>query len=430
MELRRELGRWDLVFITVNSTVGAGILGLPGKVYALLGPYSPLTCVVGGALMGLVACCYAEAGSRFCGTGATYLYARAAFGPAAGFFGGWLAIATRLFAFASIMNLLIAYARGVAPALGNPVWRVIAITATAWGLGAIIYTGVRLSAKANAAFTVAKLTVLAGFALLGAALAPHLLPAALPPAPPLHAWGQAVALMMFGLIGLDSTVVNGAEMRAPRRDIPFGLFVGLAIVIVLYSAILIVCAAVVPDLSHAARPLYDGATVMLGRPGAAALVAGAMVAMSGVLFTILFIGPRMVFALADGGFLPSALARIHPLFATPGQAVLLHTALAWALAIGSNFLGALTASTLTRLMLFVLTTASAFTLRQRGISEQENPLILPGGGVIAVCAAVLCLWLMTQTDWFAWLSALLCLALGALVLIARLTPSLTQANPP
>jgi amino acid transporter len=44
----RALGRWDLVFVTVNSTVGAGIFGLPGKVYALLGPYSIFTCVAGG----------------------------------------------------------------------------------------------------------------------------------------------------------------------------------------------------------------------------------------------------------------------------------------------------------------------------------------------------------------------------------------------
>jgi amino acid transporter len=421
-----------LVFITVNSTVGAGILGLPGKVYALLGPYSPLTCAAGGLLMGLVACCYAEAGSRFSGTGATYLYARAAFGPAAGFFGGWLAMVTRLFAFASIMNLLIAYAQGVVPALAHPVLRVMAITAIAWGLGAIIYTGVGLSAKANAAFTIAKLSVLAGFALTGAVLAPHLWPTTLPPVPPPQDWGQAIVLMMFGLIGLDSTVVNGAEMRAPRRDIPFGLFAGLAVVVVLYAAILLVCAAVVPDLAHSTRPLYDGAAALLGSAGAAAIVAGALVSMSGVLFTILFIGPRLIFALAQGGFLPSGLARIHPRFATPGNAVLLHTAAAWALAIGSNFLGALTASTLTRLMLYTLTAASALALRRRGISEQANPLLLPAGGTIAVAAAALCLWLMTQSDRVSWMSALLCLALGGMVVMksAVSAPGPTRVTPP
>ena len=86
--LLRGLGRWDLVFLMVNSTIGAGILGLPGKVYALVGIYSVLACLAGGILVGLVGACYAEASSRYPGTGATILYARAAFGPAAGFAAG------------------------------------------------------------------------------------------------------------------------------------------------------------------------------------------------------------------------------------------------------------------------------------------------------------------------------------------------------
>lgn len=89
--LVRALGRSDLVFITVNSTVGAGNFGLPGRVYALLGPYSVITCLSGGVLMGMVGACYAEASSRFQGPGGSILYARAAFGPITGFFAGWLA---------------------------------------------------------------------------------------------------------------------------------------------------------------------------------------------------------------------------------------------------------------------------------------------------------------------------------------------------
>ncbi len=52
--LVRALGRWDVVFLLVNSTIGAGIFGLPGKVFALLGVYSVLACLAGGVLVGLV----------------------------------------------------------------------------------------------------------------------------------------------------------------------------------------------------------------------------------------------------------------------------------------------------------------------------------------------------------------------------------------
>jgi amino acid transporter len=416
-KLVRALGRWDLVFITINSTVGAGIFGLPGKVYALLGPYSIFTCVAGGLLMALVAACYAEAGSRYQGTGASYLYARAAFGPVTAFFTGWLAIATRVLAFASIMNLLVAYASGVVPAIAHPAIRIIAITAISWGLGGVIYAGISLSALANRTFTLLKLTLLAGFVLLGFlwAFPPHIGP--LPPLAPAANWGQALVLMMFGLIGMDATVVNGQEMRNPRRDVPFGLFGGMLIVVLLYAAILLVCAATVPDLAHSARPIFDGVVAMLGRPAGALVVLAAIISMSGTLFTILLIGPRLIFALAEGGQLPQRLAAIHPRFATPGRAILLHTTLAWLLAIISSFIGALTASTLTRLMLYALTAASLLVLRRDGLSEQPNPLLLPGGGVTAVAAIFLCIWLALQSDRAAWESALACLALAGVTLL-------------
>jgi APA family basic amino acid/polyamine antiporter len=38
--LRREIGRADLIGLTINSTVGAGILGLPGKLFALTGSWT------------------------------------------------------------------------------------------------------------------------------------------------------------------------------------------------------------------------------------------------------------------------------------------------------------------------------------------------------------------------------------------------------
>ncbi len=410
--LVRALGRWDLAAITINSTVGAGILGLPGRVYALLGPYSVLACLGGGVLMGLVAACYAEAASRFPGTGGPLLYARAAFGPAAGFAAGWLAVATRLFAYASVTNLAVSYASGAVPALAEAGWRVLAITALSWGLGAIIFAGVRLSARANGVFTVAKLGLLCGFVLAGAVFAwpPHW--GRMPPLPPASHWAPAVVLLLFALIGMDSAVVNGAEMRQPRRDVPFGLGIGMLAVVALYAGVLAVCAGVVPDLAQSARPILDGAVGMFGPRCGVAVACGAVLSMAGTLFTILFTGPRLVFAMAEAGQLPGALARISGRSGTPGAAVLLHTGLAWAIAVASTFLGALTASTLTRLMLYALTAASVIAMRRRGLTAQPRPLLLPGGMVVAWSASLLCVWLATQADRAAWVSALWCLALG------------------
>jgi len=414
-KLVRALGRWDVAALTINSTVGAGILGLPGRVYALLGVYSVLACLAGGVLMGLVAACYAEAASRFGGTGGSYLYVRAAFGRAAGFAAGWLAIVTRVLSFASIINLAVSYASGVVPGLAQPVWRVVAITVLSWGLGAVIASGVTLSARANGAFTLGKLVLLGGFVAVGVFFLPPIHLADLPPVPAASHWAPGIVLLLFGLIGMDSAVVNGGEMRDPRRAIPFGLFVGMLAIVALYSAILLVCAGVVPHLATSSRPIFDGMVAMLG-PGAGRVVAlCAVLIMSGTLFTILFVGPRLVFALAEGGQLPAGLARVHPRTGTPLGAILVHTAAAWGLAVGSSFLGALTASTLTRLMLYALTTASLVAMRRRGLSEQPAPLLLPGGLFVAVAATGLCVSLMSHADWAAWTATLWCLGIGGVL---------------
>src|SRR5439155_23405446 len=88
--LNRSLREGDLVAFVRNGVIGAGIFGLPGKLYALVGPYSLVACIVCTVFVSLVVLCFAEVGSRFRDTGGPYLYARSAFGPAAGFQVGWL----------------------------------------------------------------------------------------------------------------------------------------------------------------------------------------------------------------------------------------------------------------------------------------------------------------------------------------------------
>ncbi|HYG50348.1 MAG TPA: hypothetical protein VD905_05565, partial [Flavobacteriales bacterium] len=40
--LKRGIRKWDLVLMIINSIIGAGIFGLPSKIYQLTGVYSIL----------------------------------------------------------------------------------------------------------------------------------------------------------------------------------------------------------------------------------------------------------------------------------------------------------------------------------------------------------------------------------------------------
>src|SRR5262249_175579 len=94
--LIRRIRRWDFVSLIVNIMFGAGIFGLPSKVYALNGSWSVLAYLICGVLAALIILCFAEVGSRFSETGGPYLYARVAFGSVIGFEVGWLLWLARL----------------------------------------------------------------------------------------------------------------------------------------------------------------------------------------------------------------------------------------------------------------------------------------------------------------------------------------------
>src|SRR6266704_1925386 len=107
--LLRGIRKWDLVAVAINGIIGAGIFGLPAKVYALIGTYSLIAFVACAIVVTLIILCFAEVGSRFDETGGPYLYAREAFGPTVGFEVGWLMWLARLTAFAANCNLLVDY---------------------------------------------------------------------------------------------------------------------------------------------------------------------------------------------------------------------------------------------------------------------------------------------------------------------------------
>src|SRR5260370_40086019 len=67
--LLRSIGRWDLVAVVLNGVIGAGIFGLPSKVFALVGPYSLISFVACALAVFVIVLGFAEVAGRFRDTG-------------------------------------------------------------------------------------------------------------------------------------------------------------------------------------------------------------------------------------------------------------------------------------------------------------------------------------------------------------------------
>src|SRR2546429_2091797 len=155
--LVRGIRKWDLVAVTINGIIGAGIFGLPARVYGLIGSYSLIAFFACAIVVMLIILCFAEVGSRFDETGGPYLYAREAFGPTVAFEVGWLIWLARLTAFAANCNLMVNYLGYFWSGATANVWRTIIIVAVVTSVAAIKIFGVRQAAIVSNLFTVGKL---------------------------------------------------------------------------------------------------------------------------------------------------------------------------------------------------------------------------------------------------------------------------------
>ena len=414
--LLREIRKWDLVALVLNSIVGGGIFGLPARAFALAGPYSLLAYVVCAVPVLLTVLCFAEVSSRFKETGGLYLYARTAFGPLVGFEIGWFAWLSRLTAFAALCNLFADYLSYFLPVSGSGPGRVAAIAVVVSFLAAANVGGVRLASLFGNVFTVGKLVPLVLLVVAGSFfINTQIYSSAAPPS--YTGFSASVLLLVFAFTGFEMAGMIAGEARDPRRHLPFALLAGTATAVLLYVAIQAVCIASLPDLATSQRPLADAGGRLLGGPGAAVITVGALISVMGTMNAIMLAAPRLLFAMAEQGQLPRAVATTHRRYHTPHIAILLSAVVMLVLTLTGTFASAATLSTIIRLTTYAVTCAALPVLRRKSGSGQAL-FVVPAGEIVSIVALLLIVWLFSSSSGPEAYQALLAGALGLLLYAA------------
>jgi amino acid transporter len=393
--LVRAIRRWDLLALTLNSVIGAGIFGLPARVFGLSGSYSLFAFIACTLVVVLIVLCYAEVSSRFVDTGGPYLYAYASFGKLVGFEVGWLMWLARLTAFAANCNLMVGYLSFFWPAAGAGVWRATVITITVLALTVINVIGVRQATITGNIFTVGKLVPLVLFVAVGLFF---IQPARFSFAgwPSAGNFSQAVLLLVYAFSGFEMSAIPAGETDNPRLNLPIALLIGIGVVVTLYILIQLVCIGTLPELAASAKPLADAGSRFLGPAGGALISAGALISITGNLNVIVMSGSRIPFAMAERAELPALLARTHPRFRTPHVAIIVSSAITLLITLFGTFISALTISTIARLVYYGTTCAALPTLRRQ---KGATPAMFkaPAGLLVATAALGIIGWLLANS---------------------------------
>jgi basic amino acid/polyamine antiporter, APA family len=414
--LVRGIRRWDLVAIAINGIIGAGIFGLPSKVYSLIGSYSIIAFIVCALVVALIIVCFAEVGSRFEETGGPYLYAREAFNPAVAFEIGWLIWLARVTAFAANCNLLINYLAYFWNSATDAVWRAAVIVFVVAVLAVINLLGIRQAAIVSNVFTIGKLVPIIIFVAAGLFfLNPQAF--ALGAAPETGKFSQSVLLLVYAFTGFEMATIPAGEVREAKRNMPRALLIAILVVAVLYILIQIVCVGTLPGLAQSQKPLADAGSQFLGTAGGAIISAGAIISITGNLNILLLSGSRLPFAMAEQKQLPAFIGNVHRSFFTPYVSILLTAGLMLFLTLKSSFVAALTISTIARLVTYGATCIALPVFRRR--KDTPAPAFrLPGGTIIALLSLVLIVWLLAHSTRAEAVASALAAGVGLMIYLA------------
>ncbi|OZV79767.1 amino acid permease [Micromonospora echinospora] len=352
--LARRLGLTDAVVIGLGSMLGAGVFVVFAPAAAVAGGVGLLLAV---ALAGFVAFCNATSSARLAArypeSGGTYVYGRERLSRYAGFLAGWGFVVGKT-----------ASCAAMALTIGAYLWpgqaRLVAVAAIVAVTG-VNLRGIGKTANATKILVGLVLAVLALVALTGAgAVSPDRIGGL-----DGHARGvlTAAGLLFFAFAGYARIATLGEEVRDPERTIPRAVPLALGIVLAIYLALAVVTVGVLGDeLATSAAPLVDVVTAA-GLPDLAWVVrAGATVAVTGVLLSLVAGVGRTTLAMARRRDLPAALSAVHPRHRVPHRAELAVAAVVILVVLLFDVRGAIGFSSCTVLVYYAITNASALTL--------------------------------------------------------------------
>ena len=395
--LVRDISGRSLTANIVNLTVGSGIFVLPAAVAAILGPASILGYVACALGIGLVGLCFAELGSRVARSGGTYAYIEAAFGPFVGFLAGILLwFGGDVISCAAIAVVVV---DSVTAALGLEVGgivRAVFLVVLLTGLAIANVRGVRTGARLVEVVTVAKLAPLLFLVVLGLfqAAPRNLVWTSLPSA---HDVARGAFILVFALTGTEAALTASGEVRDPTRTIPRAIFSGLLIVTMLYIGVHLaaqgILGAALASEQHA--PLAAAAGRASGEVGRQLILAGTVISAFGFLTGNILAAPRMLFAFARDGVVPSRFGAIHPRYRTPYVAIATHAVLACAFALTGTFRALAMLSVVPTLLVFLGCCLATLVLRRREADADGASFRIPAGPVVPIAAAGFIVWLLS-----------------------------------
>lgn len=346
---QRHVGLFSAIMLIAGSMIGSGVFIVAADMIRSghTGSFLLWGWALTAVLTVLGALSYGELAGMFPHAGGQYTYLREIYGPLTGFLYGWTFFA--IIECGTIAAVAVGFGKYLGsffPAVNDATWIGPHVDLATWhitqsiavgpyhlgltpsrlsGIAVVVLLsfvnlyGVKLGARIQNLFTVAKIGSLAALILLGLFMTPHAAvdTAAYVPPPSMPQLGFLAALLvvqtgsLFSADAWNSITFIAAEVKEPKRVIPLSLLIGTGMVCALYFLANVIYLKVLGPTAIANAPsdrVGSAALQAIMGPRGGLLMAGAiLVSMFGCVNGLVLAGARVYQTMAtDGLFLPQA----------------------------------------------------------------------------------------------------------------------------
>lgn len=463
--LKRTLGPGNLIALGIGAIIGAGLFVRTATAAAdHAGPSVTLAFILAAIGCGLAGLCYAEFASMIPIAGSAYTYSYATMGEVVAWIIGWdlvleyaVGAATVSIAWSEYLNKLIENfgvsipyeychspfqsLNGVHGIINLPALFIIVV------LSLVLIRGTQESAALNGIIVIVKVAIVVLFIGIGWGF---MKPINHTPYIPVntgeieffkghksfldyftHDFGHfgwsgivsAAGVVFFAFIGFDAVSTAAQEAKNPKKDMPIGILVSLAICTVLYVLFGHVLTGVAnykefEAAGKEASVAYTIETYMHSYHWLSLLVTVAILfGFSSVILVMLLGQSRVFFSMSKDGLVPPVFSAVHPKFKTPYKSNLVFLVFVgiFAAFVPGDVVGDMTS--IGTLFAFMLVCIGVMILRKSD-PNTPRPFRTPWVPFVPILGAAVCLLMMLGLGKDNWLRLIIWMAIGFVVYFA------------
>ena len=398
--LKRVIGVQGLALSIVNIVIGSGIFVLPAIIGMAMGAFGIFGYIFCSIMMAAIMLCYAEVGSKITTSGGSYAYVEKAFGNFPGFIINWLFFfGWGILASAAMMNIIADSLALLWPSLLNPFIRGILFF---FLMGIMVVINIIGTKQANIfvkSISILKLFPIIGIIIFGFS---HIKIDNLhwEKVPSLKTFSDTTLILFFAFAGFEASLGVSGEFKNPKKTVPLGIFLGGAIVLIVYLLLQTVTQGILGAdiVAHKNAPLAAVAEKIIGPAGTTLLLFTAALSCFGGVSADVMATPRSLFACANDGMFPKFLGKVHSKFATPYLAIITYASLIFIFSVSGGFKQLAILASAALLLVYLSVILATIKLRRDKEDELEKTFKVPGGLIVPFIGMASILLLLTSLN--------------------------------